>query len=87
MYGWDLGDHCLTHCQGIIERIAHNRTPTRQADEQLDVPEEMALDLSDPFDWLESSLPVSFGELGGVGQGRDIWELLDFDSPYGDFNV
>lgn len=85
VYGWDLGDHCLTHCQGIIERIAHNRIPTRQADEEIGLPEEMTLDLSDPFDWLGSSLPVSFGEMGGVGQGRDICGLLDFDASNDEF--
>lgn len=36
-------------------------------------------DFDGPFDWLDPSLPASFGLGGSIGQGRDIWEMFDLD--------
>jgi len=76
-HSWELGNHCLAQCEAIVDRLSKQGRPQVTIG---DVPAENMLDA--PFDlepsanWLDSSLMVSFGDLGGHAPERDLWELL-----------
>lgn len=41
------------------------------------VPSMPFFDIEGPLDWLDSSLPTSFGIIAANRQGRDIWDMFD----------
>lgn len=74
-----------------MERMTHtgnNRTePMTAAGEEEDAQGAQSaqgllpvFDLENPVDWLDSSLPISFGQMGETGQARDLWDLIDMDT-------
>jgi hypothetical protein len=75
LHDWDLGDHYLAQCSGIVVRMTHNGKPEKPQVEGNLFPS-IPFDLDGPLDWLHSSLPTNFG-LNGNGQLRDIWEMFD----------
>ncbi|KAH7419296.1 hypothetical protein BKA64DRAFT_650497 [Cadophora sp. MPI-SDFR-AT-0126] len=78
---WDLAEDCLNNCEGIIARMTENgRRPQRKA-----VPEASPVHVFDnepPNDWLDATLPVSYGPMDGSGQGRDLWDMFGFVEQY-----
>ena len=81
-YGWDLGSHCLAQCEGIVERMTHCRNSAEQSVVEEEDPQALfpEFDWENPVDWLDSSLPISFGQMGKTGQARDLWDLIDMDT-------
>lgn len=78
---WDLADDCLNNCEGIIARMRDNgRHPQQKA-----VPEAPPVKFfktASPNDWLDATLPVSYGPIDGSGQVRDIWDMFGFDEQF-----
>jgi hypothetical protein len=80
IHGWELGNHCLVQCEAIIERLSKQGRPQQSiADtETLQDPDQPSV-FDTPVNWLDSSLMVSFGDLGANGPERDLWDLLGLD--------
>ncbi|KAG4435800.1 hypothetical protein IFR05_008721 [Cadophora sp. M221] len=77
---WDLAEDCLNNCEGIIARMTDNGRPHQNA-----VPEEPPasfFEAEPPNDWLDATLPVSYGPMDGSGQIRDLWDMFGFDEQF-----
>ncbi|KAH7342732.1 C6 transcription factor [Rhexocercosporidium sp. MPI-PUGE-AT-0058] len=78
---WDLAEDCLNNCEGIITRMTDNGQRPRQKA----VPEAPPVDFFEaepPSDWLDATLPVSYGPMDGSGQIRDLWDMFGFDEQF-----
>lgn len=63
-----------------MERLSKQGRPQQSiADRQtLQDPDQPSV-FDTPVNWLDSSLMVSFGDLGANGPERDLWDLLGLD--------
>ena len=79
---WDLAEDCLNNCEGIIARMTKNGRRPQQKPVQEAAPPVNFFDTEPRNDWLDATLPVSYGPMDGSGQGRDLWEMFRFDEQF-----
>ncbi|KAL2075594.1 hypothetical protein VTL71DRAFT_537 [Oculimacula yallundae] len=80
IHDWDLADDCLIGCEGIVARMTDNGQRL-QHEAVLDVPVVNFFE-TEPPNWLDTTLPVSYGPMDGSGQVRDIWDMFSFDEHF-----
>ncbi len=76
---WDLADDCLNNCEGVIARMTEKGRPLPAT-----IPEALPTNFTDtdPLNWLDTALPVSYGPMDGSGQFRDLWDMFGFDGQF-----
>lgn len=77
---WDLAEDCLNNCEGIIARMTDNGRPHQKAVPE--APPANFFEAEPPNDWLDATLPVSYGPMDGSGQIRDLWDMFGFDEQF-----
>ena len=79
---WDLAEDCLNNCEGIIARMTKNGRRPQQKPVQEAAPPVNFFDTEPRNDWLDATLPVSYGPMDGSGQVRDLWDMFRFDEQF-----
>lgn len=84
-HNWELGTHCLAHCEAVVEQLTKRNADQELATENYAGPADYSLGDDDLVNRLDTSLLVSFGNVDGQVQERDLWEMLNIDGT-GDQN-